>query len=610
MEVTITYVSGTLTGDETKRVEQGVEFAVTTFPYANPGAYLKEWNTDPNGDGASYRPGDPISINNDTTLYAIWRALPKLEAFHLRRVDAGGIEDEMGCFLEARVTCCYSYYESPYPTSPPASFLFSYGDIETLYEATPDDGWGCGWVRLDCDIRADADYSVSVTVTDACGYQASASAASATRYRRPSLRAVAHRAEFGGELSDEGMFASVDVFWEISCIGSQKRPRRIAFETSEEVIEVTAFPDCADANGVIRGKTTLLSTFVKVDESLLIGCSPYARGYWRMPNPDDSFDADRAIRAEEPIYLPDFDYYTLASYDLEEEYPMVITIEDDVCSASVATVLDCVYLTMDILGDSFEYIATEDETPDPAKTYYLKVRFGTGKDDFIYEAYSGSELSGSPRFDGYLEKAGPKPGRGISFGAPCVKGGFDVHMPMYHYGEPLALMMHPVGSVYMSVLPTHPAELFGGGSWEQMDGYVLRAAKAGVTPDAAKTGGSDTVTLGVANLPAHAHSMQNHTHTIAHTHGTGDAGHTVWPTMLSGKIGRGSMPTGTASGKYAWMSTTAGGQNALSSRTATSGPSANASGGPSVASTGNAGGGAAFSNLPAYKNVYAWVRVA
>lgn len=168
---------------------------------------------------------------------------------------------------------------------------------------------------------------------------------------------------------------------------------------------------------------------------------------------------------------------------------------------------------------------------------------------------------------------------------------------------------HPIGSIYWSLDPTPPQQLFGG-EWMQLSGYLLRPASSGVDMDAAADGGSDTVTLGVANLPAHAHSMQNHTHTIAHYHGTGSSSHDHWAVMQSGAVGRGNIPSGSASGKYAWMSTAAGGQAALNTRTATGGSSAGSSGGPSTANTGNTGSGQAYSNLPAYKNVYAWARVA
>ena len=39
---------------------------------APEGMYFDGWNTDPNGNGTSYAPGDTISIAEDITLYAIW----------------------------------------------------------------------------------------------------------------------------------------------------------------------------------------------------------------------------------------------------------------------------------------------------------------------------------------------------------------------------------------------------------------------------------------------------------------------------------------------------------------------------------------------------------
>jgi microcystin-dependent protein len=45
------------------------------------------------------------------------------------------------------------------------------------------------------------------------------------------------------------------------------------------------------------------------------------------------------------------------------------------------------------------------------------------------------------------------------------------------------------------------------------------------TANLGTTVGADTVTIALANLPAHAHDMASHTHTLAHTHGI-DHGHT------------------------------------------------------------------------------------
>lgn len=68
---------------------------------------------------------------------------------------------------------------------------------------------------------------------------------------------------------------------------------------------------------------------------------------------------------------------------------------------------------------------------------------------------------------------------------------------------------HPVGSLYFSDDATDPSELFGG-TWSPLDEGYIRIGEPG-------TGGSDTVTLVMNNLPSHSHGMA-HTHTMAHTH--------------------------------------------------------------------------------------------
>lgn len=62
---------------------------------------------------------------------------------------------------------------------------------------------------------------------------------------------------------------------------------------------------------------------------------------------------------------------------------------------------------------------------------------------------------------------------------------------------------YPVGSVYISAVSTSPASLFGG-VWEQIkDAFLL---SAGDDYAAGSTGGAAEITLGTANLPAHAHT--------------------------------------------------------------------------------------------------------
>lgn len=67
--------------------------------------------------------------------------------------------------------------------------------------------------------------------------------------------------------------------------------------------------------------------------------------------------------------------------------------------------------------------------------------------------------------------------------------------------------VYPVGSIYMSVNNTNPAELFGFGTWEQIkDKFLL---SAGDTYNAGDSGGSATHNIANANLPT---NMGNFTH--------------------------------------------------------------------------------------------------
>lgn len=84
--------------------------------------------------------------------------------------------------------------------------------------------------------------------------------------------------------------------------------------------------------------------------------------------------------------------------------------------------------------------------------------------------------------------------------------------------------IYPIGIVVKFDNATNPNNSFTGTVWEQIvDGRSVRAAtsaEVGTTEgQIGSTGGSDTVTLAVPNIPGHTHGMQNHTHSIAsHTH--------------------------------------------------------------------------------------------
>lgn len=99
--------------------------------------------------------------------------------------------------------------------------------------------------------------------------------------------------------------------------------------------------------------------------------------------------------------------------------------------------------------------------------------------------------------------------------------------------------VYPVGAIYLSVNSTSPATLFGG-TWEQIKGSFLYGCEdSGIvagdtggqksvsyTPEGSNSGGSvSSHTLTTTEIPAHAHGLNNHTHSVgAHAHGLN--GHT------------------------------------------------------------------------------------
>ena len=72
---------------------------------------------------------------------------------------------------------------------------------------------------------------------------------------------------------------------------------------------------------------------------------------------------------------------------------------------------------------------------------------------------------------------------------------------------------YPIGSIYMSVNPTSPADIFGG-TWEALDqGRVLIGA--GASHPAGEVGGEETHVLATSEMPSHNHtesSAGSHTH--------------------------------------------------------------------------------------------------
>ena len=130
----------------------------------------------------------------------------------------------------------------------------------------------------------------------------------------------------------------------------------------------------------------------------------------------------------------------------------------------------------------------------------------------------------------------------------------------YYKGSPILQKIYPVGSIYMSVNSTDPGVLFGG-TWERIqDAFLLGAGSHA----AGSTGGSETVTLTVDQIPTHSHGIE---------------GALRWPEIGSGESYDG---WGNRESYY----------------------------NEQINATANSGGGQSHNNMPPYLAVYMWKRTA
>lgn len=155
----------------------------------------------------------------------------------------------------------------------------------------------------------------------------------------------------------------------------------------------------------------------------------------------------------------------------------------------------------------------------------------------------------------------------------------------------IRLLAYPVGSIYMSMNATNPAELFGG-TWEQIaQGRCLIGAGTGTdsrseskTFTAGATGGEYNHVLTVGEMPSHNHS--------ASSSSTGDHYH-VW---YSGRYGSSENSTSADSAGI--------GANDTSHKTLSAGSHSH------TITINNTGSNTAHNNIQPYLAVYYWKRTA
>lgn len=185
--------------------------------------------------------------------------------------------------------------------------------------------------------------------------------------------------------------------------------------------------------------------------------------------------------------------------------------------------------------------------------------------------------------------------------------------PAYTVIPPLSDMLnkvYPVGSIYISTVGTSPADLFGG-TWQEITGKFLFARST--SHGAGTEGGSETVTLTEAQLPAHTHTGPSHTHTVAahtHTASSGSAGahsHTVARNKISAS-GTARYAAQADNVDHTTHSTSSAGAHSHTITVASGG--GGSTGAAGTGATGSTGSGSAITIMPPYLAVYIWKRTA
>ena len=159
--------------------------------------------------------------------------------------------------------------------------------------------------------------------------------------------------------------------------------------------------------------------------------------------------------------------------------------------------------------------------------------------------------------------------------------------------------IYPVGCIYMSVNTVSPSLLFGG-TWEKLQDVFLFGAN---NTNLGATGGEQTHTLSVNEMPKHTHVQNTHNHTQnSHGHSPG-SGRSYLTAPTGSGWGEAKGGTISGSGKYFVYS------NSSSHNVYVQGSgSTTATNQSTVATNKENGGGRAHNNMPPYLAVNIWKR--
>lgn len=263
-----------------------------------------------------------------------------------------------------------------------------------------------------------------------------------------------------------------------------------------------------------------------------------------------------------------------------------------------------------IEGD-YEELNIDNGVPGYNRIDLVVCRIEIGENETIeLKVYKGEETTGTPVVPGHVtgdlndgDNVCEMPIcsvriNGINPQAPemLAKESIDIMALLQELRDYKSQCPYAVGDLYITKKAGNPKDKWPGTTWTQITGCFLRAAND------TKTGGSDTVSLAVANIPPHGHAFSGSTSSAgAHSHyidvvnnseTVQSAGQNFIRTDASASSKLYLLNWGSGAGY--WLKAQTGG----------------AHGHTFSGTTASVGSGAAFSVMPAYQDVYAWERTA
>lgn len=167
--------------------------------------------------------------------------------------------------------------------------------------------------------------------------------------------------------------------------------------------------------------------------------------------------------------------------------------------------------------------------------------------------------------------------------------------------------IHPVGVTLFFATNQNPNNLFPNTRWQRINGYgrTIRLANEGMS-DVLQTGGSDSVTLSVDNIPSHSHEFSGNTSGFDYgtktTSANGKHSHNI-PGNITTQDGNTNAIAGGRVG--IWTANKQTTENGSHNHSVQIGSHSHSFSG----ATGASGGGQAVSTKNQYINLIAWYRV-